>query len=159
MVKTVSDFVEIRTAEDDERIRQLKEEYGDSIKGLVKIYGPCYAAYELGLTVKDIKLVCTMLKIDGRRNGVIPSGMIEEWKREFELCGSVKNIANDWGVSPQTVRSSLEAFGVDTTSQKKVNHNSMDKARKMFGDGLSVDMIMKSTGLTHAGVMYALGEA
>ena len=156
--RCVSSSIELRTKDENEFIAQIKNTYGDEIKNMVKDFGPCYAAYELGLSVKDVKLVCTMLKIDGRRNGVIPDDMVNEWEREFTLCGSVKNIAHDWGVAPQTVRDALEERGINTRGVKK-NENAMDKARLMFNKYKTpIYTIMQETGLTFAGTMLAIGN-
>lgn len=130
--------------------------FGDAIKKRAQEEGNIQAAYDFGITVKDVKQICRMLGGCSHELGNIPREVIDEWKREFELCKSVRSIGNAWGCSPQAVRDALEGCGVHTYGNHGNTGNSMDVARKLALKGRPFKEITEQTGITEAGIWFAV---
>lgn len=139
-----------------EFIDQTYIKFGEEIKKRADEKGNVQAAYDFGITVKDVKQICRMLGGCNNEVGEIPQDVINEWLREFELCKSVRSIGNAWGCTPQIVRDTLEAEGVYTYGNHGNTGNSMDVARKLALKGRPFKEITEQTGITEAGIWLAV---
>lgn len=137
-------------------IDEIYVRYGDDIVKTVEKEGNLKAAFDYGITVKDVKKICRMFGGAKNEVGDIPREVLDEWRREFELCKSVKSIGDSWGCSPQVVRDALENDGVDTHGNLGNSGNDMDRAKKLALKGMSFGEIVDKTGITEAGIWLAV---